>query len=526
MHFRIPHMAVLAASALVPTTVAISAQDIPADLPVSALLSSAQAHLSNGETSDALLYYDVAISRDPSNYLTLFKRATTYLSLGRVNQATDDFNQVLTLRPGFEGAHLQLAKIKSRTADWAGARAEYKKAHKTTSTPEVAEMEAAAQAAASGLAALDNGDWATCVSDLSVSISVASRAASLREARYKCRVEKGELEEALTDLQQLLHIRQSDTRPYQIIAALSFFAMDNMDAGLEQIRKCLLSDPDSKVCLRQRRTMKNIQKSVDKAATLIENGRSSAGIKLLVPTADDSGLLASIAKSLEDMKKENLLPAGVQSQLYNRLLELTCRAYYDSSSKKADNYCPDALKINQNSLYGLLWDAKKSMETEDYEAAVRKLTQANDAHPSQRETVHRLLQKAQVALKRSKTKDYYKVLNVPNDADERQIKKAYRAKSKEFHPDKASKKGLTKEEAEKKMAAINEAYEVLSNPELRQRFDNGDDPNDQSGGGGGGGHPGGNPFAGFNFHGFPGGFPGGGFRAGGGGQQFHFSGFQ
>lgn len=108
------------------------------------------------------------------------------------------------------------------------------------------------------------------------------------------------------------------------------------------------------------------------------------------------------------------------------------------------------------------------------------------------------MQKAQVALKRSKTKDYYKVLGVAHDADERQIKSAYRKASKIHHPDKAIKQGLTKEEAEKKMAGINEAYEVLSDPELRARFDRGDDPNSHeqqqnpfqgSPFGGGGGHP-------------------------------------
>lgn len=125
--------------------------------------------------------------------------------------------------------------------------------------------------------------------------------------------------------------------------------------------------------------------------------------------------------------------------------------------------------------------------------------------------VNPLLQKAQVALKRSKTKDYYKVLGVPHDADERQVKSAYRKLSKIHHPDKAVKAGLTKEEAEKKMAGINEAYEVLSNPELRARFDRGDDPNSNE--------PQGNPFGG--------GFGGGGgqpfmFQQGGGGQQFNF----
>ena len=69
-----------------------------------------------------------------------------------------------------------------------------------------------------------------------------------------------------------------------------------------------------------------------------------------------------------------------------------------------------------------------------------------------------------------------RVLGVPRDADERDIKKAYRKLSKVFHPDKASAQGITPEEAQKKMAAINEAYEILSDPELKQRFDNGDDP--------------------------------------------------
>jgi len=46
-----------------------------------------------------------------------------------------------------------------------------------------------------------------------------------------------------------------------------------------------------------------------------------------------------------------------------------------------------------------------------------------------------------------------------------------------YHPDKASQQGITKEEAEKKMHAINEAYEILKDPELKARFDRGDDPN-------------------------------------------------
>lgn len=119
------------------------------------------------------------------------------------------------------------------------------------------------------------------------------------------------------------------------------------------------------------------------------------------------------------------------------------------------------------------------------------------------------MQHAQTELRRSKTKDYYKVLGLARDADELQIKSAYRKLVKIHHPDKAHKQGITKEDAEKKMAAVNEAYEVLSDPELKQRFDQGDDPNDHE-------QQRQHPFQGSPFQG---GHP---FGHGGGQQQFSF----
>lgn len=168
------------------------------------------------------------------------------------------------------------------------------------------------------------------------------------------------------------------------------------------------------------------------------------------------------------------------------------------------------------------------LDADEYEASIATLQKASELRPDKRDLANGLMQKAQLELKRSKTKDYYKVLGVARDADERQIKSAYRKLSKLHHPDKTSRQGLSKEEAEKKMASINEAYEVLSTPELRQRFDNGDDPNSnepQHQGGhpfGGGGNPfmfqqgggGGGPQFNFKFGGSRGGGGGGGFPGG------------
>ena len=147
--------------------------------------------------------------------------------------------------------------------------------------------------------------------------------------------------------------------------------------------------------------------------------------------------------------------------------------------KKAQPYCDEALTHNPNCLPALIGKATRELDSDDFEAAIRTLNQAREHHQDSQKA-HELLQKAQTLLKRSKQKDYYKVLGVSRDSDEREIKRAYRKLSVQYHPDKAAQQGISSEDAQKKMASINEAYEVLSDPELKGRFDRGDDPNDNS----------------------------------------------
>jgi DnaJ-class molecular chaperone len=66
-----------------------------------------------------------------------------------------------------------------------------------------------------------------------------------------------------------------------------------------------------------------------------------------------------------------------------------------------------------------------------------------------------------------KFKDYYEVLGVPRTASEDDIKKAFRKLARKYHPDVAKlQKG-----AEEKFKEINEAYEVLGDPEKRKKYD-------------------------------------------------------
>ena len=64
-------------------------------------------------------------------------------------------------------------------------------------------------------------------------------------------------------------------------------------------------------------------------------------------------------------------------------------------------------------------------------------------------------------------RDYYEVLEVSKNASADEIKKAYRKKALQYHPD----KNPDNKEAEEKFKEAAEAYEVLSNPEKKQRYD-------------------------------------------------------
>lgn len=113
-------------------------------------------------------------------------------------------------------------------------------------------------------------------------------------------------------------------------------------------------------------------------------------------------------------------------------------------------------------------------------------------------------------------RDYYEVLGLKKDATEAEIKRAYRKVAKKYHPD----MNPGDKNAEEKFKEAAEAYEVLSDPDKRSRYDQfGHAAFEQGGGGAGGG------FGGFDFGGGDmgdifgdifGDFFGGGSRGGGG----------
>lgn len=299
---------------------------IPPDTPLSELISSAKTQLAKGSPRDALVYFDAAISRDPSNYITIFQRGAAYLSIGKNAQASDDFNRVLELKPDFEGALLQRSRLQARSAQWEKALQDLERAGKKGSE-EYEELQEARDAAGRALAAEKKGDWETCVSQAGIAIMKASTDLTLRQSRAHCRLERGEVEEGVSDLAHVLQIAPGLVEPHLQMSSMLFYALGDSDRGLAQIRRCLHADPDSKPCNRLYKRERQLSKLLGKLHSALEARKFSNAVKLLVGEGEENGLIADIKADVAAAREAGHIHHAASDNLYIFLVEKTCESY-------------------------------------------------------------------------------------------------------------------------------------------------------------------------------------------------------
>jgi DnaJ homolog subfamily C member 3 len=305
---------------------ALSPSEIPEDTPLSALIDSAKASLAQGNSHDALAYYDVAVSRDPQNYLTIFQRGATYLSLGRDVLAGEDFDKVLSIKPDFESALLQRARLKARSAEWEAAVEDFRRARKEDE-PEFQELQEAQTAAKAAEEADAASDWEGCVTHAGTAIRVASKVPSLRQLRARCRFERGEMQEGISDLQHVLQLSSGSIDPHLLISATLFYSLGDTEKGLAQIKKCLHSDPDSKPCSKLYRRERADNKEYERLAKLQEKRQFNSAVKILAGTEEDQGLIKDVKEAVKTYKEDGTIPQKAPEDFSSRLVEMTCELY-------------------------------------------------------------------------------------------------------------------------------------------------------------------------------------------------------
>lgn len=214
-----------------------------------------------------------------------------------------------------------------------------------------------------------------------------------------------------------------------------------LTVATQPLKQCLHFDPDSRPCKAALRQIKGLDKDMTKARNYVESNMWSSALSLLDPAKgrDQQGLLDQLKELLSD-NIDVLAPASASSsdatakvqqlvehsQHYVQLLEWACQAHVKSSSPAArsQGVCDLLVKHKPKSAAAALYKSSQLTKSEEYEQAVRVLQEAFEESGRSDRALMEELQKAQARLKRSKSKDYYKVLNVSPDADAKTIKRA------------------------------------------------------------------------------------------------------
>ncbi|KAF8585459.1 TPR-like protein [Ramaria rubella] len=324
--------------------------------------------------------------------------------------------------------------------------------------------------------------------------------------RIELELARGKLEQAMTAANEAFQIDKKSP-DVLCLRGLVMFLSSRLPAALQHVQQALAYDPDHTRARKLMRRIKDVERLKEEGNTLFKAGKHTEAVEKYTAALD-------VVESREEEGSGGSIRATLLSNRATALLKLERReeALADTNA---------SLELVATSYKALRTRARIQMVLEDYQSAVNdfkaSLEQVRiDGSQTEERALKQELKDAEVALKRSKSKDYYKILGIPKDCADSDIKKAYRKQSLLHHPDKGGD--------EEKFKLASEAYNVLSDPQKRARYDAGEDDDEGMGGmggmnqadladifasfGGGGG----------GFH-FGGGFDTGGF--GGGGQRFH-----
>ncbi|XP_076454267.1 dnaJ homolog subfamily C member 3-like [Babylonia areolata] len=444
--------------------------------------------LAAGQLADALSHYHAAVDGDPKNYLTYFRRATVYLALGKSRSALPDLNKVLELRPDFIAARLQRGNILLKQGNLKEAQEDFQQV--VNQEPGNAEAREKSQLIQPLQHQIDQAkllykqeQHENVISLLGPVIEHCPSHTELREMRAESYVALGELGKATGELRQTVKMTPDNTKGYLRLSLLHY-QMGEEEESLEQIRECLKLDPDHKECFAHYKKVKKLAKQLASAKDL----------------KNEEKYQECVDKADQIIKTEPAIPSFII-----RAKSYFCHCYSRMGSiKNALELCNQVLEMDPENIDALIDRAEAYITNEEYDKAISDYQKANEIDPDSRR-VKEGLNKAQKLQKQANKKDYYKILGVKRTARKKEILKAYRKLAVKWHPDKYE--GDDKQKAEKMFMDIAAAKEVLTDPEMRKRFDSGEDPLDpeQQQGNGFGGHPffqqGFNPFGsgGFNF---------------------------
>ncbi|XP_056145519.1 dnaJ homolog subfamily C member 3a [Lampris incognitus] len=419
--------------------------------------------LAAGQLADALSHFHAAVDGDPQNYMAFYRRATVYLAMGKSKSALPDLSRVVELKPDFTSVRLQRGNLLLKQGKLDEAESDFKKVLKSNPSDKE-EREAQSQLTRSDEiqrlvtqvhSDFDKEEYVKAAAQLDTIIETCVWDVASRELRAECFIRMGETGKAISDLKAASKLKNDNTQAFYKLSTI-YYNLGDHEMSLNEVRECLKLDPDHKQCFSHYKQVKKLSKQIQSAEELIQEHRYED----------------AVTKYEAVMKTEpNVFHYSLHAK--GRI----CHALVQGQqASKAISVCSEVLQSDPENVNILKDRAEAYIQDEQYNEAIKDYETAG-RHDENDRQIKEGLERAQRLLKQSQRKDYYKILGVKRNAQKKDIIKAYRKLAQQWHPDNF-RDPEEKKKAEKKFIDIAQAKEVLTDPEMRTKFDHGEDPMD------------------------------------------------
>lgn len=464
------------------------------------LRSMAEEAISKHDYQTAVTHYQTAINLEPNNALNHYKLYRVHSRMKLYSKALQDISSAVTLDNGKERVDYHLAKCKLLVS--LGQCDEAVQAYSTlsSSTLDIPDKDASTissgQTEATNCAnelhtatlAYHEQRFDTAVHFYELALGHMEHNSDILFLKAQSEFGMGDYYGVISDTAKILKVQTKHLEAYQL-RGQAYYKLGEFDTATSHYREALLLDPEHKGCKAGHKLIKSILKKEKRGNEAMDRNEYKEAI-------DHWWAAIHLDTTLNSFHRTTLL----------KIVKAHSKAgQHEDAILQVKRYMEEREDMDGFFALGEVYTA-----AEMWQEAVNLYRKAMEFEPNDREPqTKQKLREAEVALKQSKEKNYYKILGLQRNASKKEIKKAYRDLALEWHPDKNAD---NKDEAEKKFQDISEAYEVLSDEELKGKYDRGEEVFENQGGGGG--RPHGNAEHIFrHFH------QGSG---GGGGRQHHF----
>ena len=397
-------------------------------------------------------------------------RAATHLSLKSYCQCTDDCQKALDLDPTYVKAYVRMNRAYIQQGLFRQASSKLEQGYKATNSALIhrdwQKAKQLLQLATQAETQLANCEYASAKALYGRALLEAPSGPNLLLGAAKADLGLGLTDSALRLTMKVLSNHPQNPEGCHLRGQAMFLMDDDLSTGVKLIQEGLRLDPDSKSIKATLRRCKQVKTLVEQGKSEVFRRRFNDAVSTLsqaIDTQQQEGSMFPSKCPLFATLHTQRAEAYLRLKKYQLSLQDCAKVTY-----AREDHVP-AWLIKFQAYHGL------NRHKEALDEASELLREESWGHNDQR--IRKAYETADFLVRKQNRPDYYKLLNVSSIASEMEIKKAYKRRALDLHPDRhAQKSEEEQKEAAKQFQLLGEGLELLCNDFTRRLYDEGYDP--------------------------------------------------